>query len=310
MQKDAIGNFNLETMLGVLPDRIFVISAESVFLKVYGGTDINIEYVNEQLIGKSFYDLFSDDLPRAKHYHGVIQKAIETGETQKFMYELGPGLMPNVATHITLNSQEWYEGRIQRLPEDINGEPAVVWIVRNVTESEKAKLDLKKMSEVDYLTNILNKRSFTAKTLQSLNKPHKTQSTLLLLDIDHFKNVNDQYGHLVGDEVIKRVAKIMSEQVRSHDYVGRVGGEEFAVLLTQADFEQAVNVAERIRCAIEGDAFNFSGEDLAITISIGLSQTQQGERDIKELYHRADIALYASKNHGRNQVQSYSARLN
>ncbi|MCK8083662.1 sensor domain-containing diguanylate cyclase [Vibrio sp. 1CM24A] len=285
MEKDTIGNFNLETMLGVLPDHIFVISADSVFLKVYGGTDINIEYVNEQLIGKSFYDLFSDDLPRAKHYHGVIQKAIETGETQNFMYELGPGLMPNVPTHVTLNNHEWYEGRIQRLPEDINGEPAVVWIVRNVTESERAKLDLKKMSEVDYLTNILNKRSFTNKAVQRLNQARQTPSTLLLLDIDHFKSINDQYGHLVG-------------------------GEEFAVLLTQADFEQAVNVAEHIRKAIESDAFNFSGEDLPITISIGLSQAKQDERDIKELYHRADVALYTSKNHGRNQVKSYAAHLN
>jgi diguanylate cyclase len=125
----------------------------------------------------------------------------------------------------------------------------------------------------------------------------------LYIDIDHFKKVNDSYGHASGDLVLKDIGKILKHATRGHDIVSRKGGEEFAALLVDCSLEQALNAAERIRRTVE--AYDFKSKDqtsIRVTISIGISSISEKTRTMKDLIEHADSALYSAKNSGRNQV--------
>jgi diguanylate cyclase (GGDEF)-like protein len=125
----------------------------------------------------------------------------------------------------------------------------------------------------------------------------------IMLDIDHFKRLNDTYGHLAGDEVLKVVAKTLFENVRSMDLAARYGGEEFIVLLPEAGMQQAVEVAERVRQAIEANVVDFNSHHLSVTVSLGVAEFQP-KRDLSSqpFIERVDQAMYRSKEAGRNRV--------
>lgn len=153
----------------------------------------------------------------------------------------------------------------------------------------------------DYLTGLANRRRFerqlkreTARTLR-YNRPF----CLLLLDIDHFKRVNDTFGHEAGDEAIKQLSKVLQSGTRGIDTVARIGGEEFALLLTETTFAVGLEVAERLRAAIEEMSIPSVGN---ITASFGVVEFPLGTDDPRELFNVADVALYEAKRRGRNCV--------
>lgn len=125
---------------------------------------------------------------------------------------------------------------------------------------------------------------------------------MLLLDIDHFKKVNDRLGHQVGDQVLTAVAHCIEEQVRSLDRVGRNGGEEFLVLLPDTELEEAAEVAERVRIAVSRLVIEGVPEDHPIHVSIGCAEYRAEDDNLGELIRRADEAMYAAKLAGRNRV--------
>ncbi|MCW8882657.1 MAG: GGDEF domain-containing protein, partial [Sedimenticola sp.] len=125
---------------------------------------------------------------------------------------------------------------------------------------------------------------------------------VMLLDIDHFKRINDSYGHSEGDRVLKIVAQSITAALREADILGRIGGEEFAVLLPSTDIDSATKTAERVRSAIEGLHIQVGDEEIQVTISIGISEYCAEEGQIDPAMVRADRALYQAKHAGRNQV--------
>jgi diguanylate cyclase (GGDEF)-like protein len=142
------------------------------------------------------------------------------------------------------------------------------------------------------------------KTLErevELAKRHNQPLSVLMLDIDHFKNVNDTYGHAMGDEVLKQVVKSITACIRQTDMCFRYGGEEFLIMLASADTEGAHRIAERIRCSIEEAIFTHQKGSLSITSSIG-SATLYAQDTMQSICERADTALYKAKNSGRNRV--------
>jgi len=122
-----------------------------------------------------------------------------------------------------------------------------------------------------------------------------------MIDIDHFKEVNDTYGHLAGDSVLRDLAGIMQKRLRPDDELGRYGGEEFCAILPETSLEGAAKIGEELRSLVEGHAFMVEGEQIKVTISIGIAELKKG-MDIKAFYKSADEMLYQAKRAGRNRV--------
>ncbi len=164
------------------------------------------------------------------------------------------------------------------------------------------------LSQIDPLTNALNRRSINA-CLEKLEcKPTKSYA-LVLIDLDHFKQINDQYGHDKGDEALIQVSEVLSQIIRDSDVVGRFGGEEFILILNQSSLAQAQNIAERCRQAIQAlHLLSNVGESIEVTASFGIALSSTNINSQK-LLSQADKALYEAKACGRNQVKCYRERL-
>jgi diguanylate cyclase (GGDEF)-like protein len=169
--------------------------------------------------------------------------------------------------------------------------------------------ELRKLAATDPLTNLMNRRAFLDAAADAMNyyKRYRRGLSALMIDIDHFKQINDTYGHAAGDEVIKRVAGLIGECIRSTDKVARLGGEEFVVLLREADLDASNFLAERIRAAVEDGAAIYRNGAITATVSVGVTMVAASDRDVQDLIERADQALYLAKNNGRNCVRQMLA---
>ncbi|MGI6036753.1 MAG: diguanylate cyclase [Limnochordia bacterium] len=171
----------------------------------------------------------------------------------------------------------------------------LIWLKRYVRDS------LEYLAHYDDLTRAANKSLYTQVLEEECQRAlrYDRPLSLLILDIDRFKRVNDTYGHSVGDLVLGQLAAVVQRNIRGSDLLARVGGEEFAVIAPETDLEQAKALAERLRLAVASASFPKVG---SVTISIGLSQFQR-EDTPDELFRRADVALYLAKERGRNRVE-------
>lgn len=176
-----------------------------------------------------------------------------------------------------------------------------LFYVSTVTRAHKR---LARMATTDSLTGLFNRRHMIALTEKELARHHRRPSnlTFMLMDIDYFKQVNDQYGHDIGDRVLGGVSQMLTDSMREQDFIGRWGGEEFLAVLPETDIEQAAVSAERIRKAIESLVIESDGKLINVTISIGITQ-YRAEELLSNAIARADHALYEGKSGGRNRVE-------
>ena len=164
--------------------------------------------------------------------------------------------------------------------------------------------EIYQMTIVDGLTQIYNKR-YLRETLDRevvRARRHDRSMSLLMFDIDHFKRINDTYGHLVGDFVLRELARIIKARMRRDEVFARYGGEEFAIMLPETPLEGAVTLAEDLRERTRDHLFTFQADTIRLTISIGAALLSERDRDGTDLVSRADERLYAAKNGGRNRV--------
>ncbi|GGQ27003.1 sensor domain-containing diguanylate cyclase [Shewanella litoralis] len=191
---------------------------------------------------------------------------------------------------------------------DRNGQLiGLIGISTDITEEFTLRTELQQLANNDPLTDLYNRRSFNAFSEHEFSRAMRyfNSLSLMIIDIDLFKNVNDTYGHLVGDEVIKRVAAVCDEHIREADILARIGGEEFAILLPDTDIDSAFKLAERLRVAQQTSKHASATINEAlpgITISIGVASIQVKDRSFADMFARADKALYSSKHIGRNSV--------
>ena len=176
---------------------------------------------------------------------------------------------------------------------------------------ERTELRHRTAAMVDPLTGIANRRSFLQDAAQ-LAKRHTANprpTAVLLIDLDHFKSINDRFGHALGDRALEIFAESARQSVRSSDLVGRLGGEEFAAVLVNTSQDKAVAVAERIRASFAQAALEVDSRPVGATVSIGLVHCQDAVLDVPELLAQADQALYFAKEHGRNRVEVASLEM-
>jgi len=169
-------------------------------------------------------------------------------------------------------------------------------------ELEQAKCELEKLAFTDNLTGIANRNAFFKQADEELSRSRRLSYDIgiMMLDLDHFKLINDNYGHDAGDEVLKVISKAMADCLRKEDTLGRIGGEEFAIIVPGTDEIGMHRLAKRLQASVEFQKFSFLGMDEKITVSIGYTKVKDEEL-FKSSLKRADEHLYTAKNNGRNQ---------
>jgi diguanylate cyclase (GGDEF)-like protein len=162
------------------------------------------------------------------------------------------------------------------------------------------------MASHDPLTQVFNARAYYAACEQqiALSQRNTQPFSVLFIDLDHFKRINDTHGHAAGDEVLRVVARTLSDRLRSSDVLGRIGGEEFSVFLPNTALPQAMEVAEQLRLALEQCHPDIGSGTLAITASIGVASSAQNAQTMQLIQQQADAAMYEAKKAGRNRVSA------
>ena len=271
---------------------VFDTSGELIFLNAEG----------ERLLGWSLQELLEDKKEIHDKIHTsedgsdlkkcLVQKVLTYGETLRssnHQFKRKDGTLFSVSlTAAPIHSKEGIESK------------GVVILFEDVT----VKNHLEKLAFHDSLTGLYNRGDFDKKLQEELNRAlrYERSVSLLMLDIDFFKNVNDTYGHQAGDEVLKSIATIISISIRNSDYAARYGGEEFTVILPETNTTEAIALAERIKNAVEKNEFKLSDNTtINLTISIGVASSTKGISP-ECLIEVSDNALYKAKENGRNRV--------
>ena len=184
------------------------------------------------------------------------------------------------------------------------GIEAVFISIMDITDRKLIQQELERLATTDPLTGVYNRRNFFELSQKELRRSirYGHPYAMLMLDLDYFKKVNDQYGHSFGDMVIKRFADMVMGSLREEDLFGRIGGEEFAAVLISAENDGAYLVAERIRRSWQDEVFDFNGVELRFTVSIGVAEMQSDMETVEDIMERADAGLYKAKRSGRNCV--------
>lgn len=180
-------------------------------------------------------------------------------------------------------------------------------IYRDVTQRKNLERELQRLATTDMLTGMANRRAFLecAESVYAHSRSNGEPLTLLMLDLDHFKSINDRFGHLEGDRALVAFAQAVKNQLRASDTVGRLGGEEFGVLLPLTSMDEGLEVAKRILHGVRAlQLSDEAGHAYGITASLGLSTFRQADRSLRDMLDRADQALYLAKNQGRDQIAS------
>lgn len=208
----------------------------------------------------------------------------------------------------TINNN-WYECRDQAI-RWIDGRLVRMEIAIDITNRKKMETNLKlakqkaeNLASIDHLTQVRNRRSFFTDAKKMINS-NEGFTSFIMIDVDYFKKINDTYGHIIGDKVLKSITVLIEKNIRKEDIFGRLGGEEFAILLPNIDLEIALKIADSLRKKIY--EHNITIDDIIINVSCSFGVATLNEADIDEIYSNADNALYAAKNNGRNRVETYT----
>jgi diguanylate cyclase (GGDEF)-like protein len=254
----------------------------------------------------------------AENYNDVYARAIHS-RNRNFLITCCFGLLMGLIAYffakritaplraLTEGAQRVANGDLDvRLPIHKNDELGFTTRVFNkmVIELQQTLTKLEELATTDALTNLDNRKQILKKLFNQFKhyQRYRVDFSVVMIDADHFKNINDTYGHPAGDAVLKQMASIFHETLRSLDSAGRYGGEEFLVVMTGSAGENAFQAAERIRRAVSEHTFTYGNNSLKVNVSIGITKSSPQDENEHRLIERADQALYQAKRNGRNQV--------
>ena len=286
----------LRAFVDALPALSFIFDEQGRYLEILTReADLLIANADE-LQGKLINDIMPSHV--ASLMMDAIQQTIETGCTKVVEY----------STPVLAGGERWFEGRTALMENDDAGHNKVVFIATDISERILLYQQVQLLANQDALTNCFNRRYFMSLVESEMQRTARYQRPMsfLMLDIDHFKKFNDNYGHQIGDQLLCALVDLCQKQLRNIDIMGRYGGEEFVILMPETDTEGGLKAAERLRKKIENLKIRTSRGKLSVTVSMGiatvvpdLDQTQT----LDMLIRRADQALYAAKDAGRNCVR-------
>jgi diguanylate cyclase (GGDEF)-like protein/PAS domain S-box-containing protein len=260
-----------------------------------------------------------DDLQEGANYLGACEVAAsmstpEAAQAVQFLALLRE-VLAGQRTYFELeypchspSQQRWFMVRVSHI--EASDPPRYVIERDNVTALELAQQALVMQATTDELTGVANRRAFfqaLGVEFGRLRRHPSLHCSVLALDLDHFKLVNDTWGHAAGDAVLKHFTRVVSGHIRVGDVLGRTGGEEFTMFLPDTALDEAEALAERLRQRVSLESLQFDGHAIAITVSIGVTVLTASDADAAEAVARADRALYEAKHAGRNAVRRWSA---
>jgi|GEM_PF-2328552 len=184
----------------------------------------------------------------------------------------------------------------------------LIGIIIDITERKQLEAELERLATTDPLTGVLNRRQLVSLAMVELGRAARYGhfTSVIMLDIDYFKRINDIYGHATGDEVLARLSQLLNKIARTSDLVARYGGEEFVLVLPETNIFSAQDVAERIRQTIAETVFSIKEQTIRITVSLGVTSSERGTQDFEALLKDADQLLYQAKQAGRDRVVCYT----
>lgn len=263
-------------------------------LKFFNAEAANmLGYASDECLERSFLSLIHEaDLPRMQNFYE--QQMRGAGEPQGSDVRLVSKAGRAVDCRVYASIVDW------------EGQPAVMAVVEDFSDYKRMEAELRSLASIDFLTGLANRRHFMTRLEEAysrLQRDAEQGNSLLILDLDHFKEVNDRYGHATGDAVLQRVSAALRDGLRTEDVAGRIGGEEFAVLLPGTDLAMAAILAERLRQMIGEASVAVQNGGLSVTVSIGVAAMQASDIHADQVLQRADEALYRAKAAGRNRTE-------
>lgn len=291
----------LELMLQAIADRILLVNQDMAIVEQYGSTAKTV---------RDFDSLYPEHV--SQELKIALADVLQSRQSSTIRYSLllCEQLDLSIADIEAWNGidERWFEVTIKPIDTCEKTTYALLH-EREITQTYMDEKELRRLADTDELTQVFNRRAFTLHLERAFNDSTNTIMSCLMIDIDHFKEINDRVGHLSGDEIIRQVARVCEDNIRSNDHIGRLGGEEFGIMLNRTNAIQAYDVAERIREAVASYSCHIDGHIIVPTVSIGIAELTDHVSSVRELMVNADKAMYFSKQTGRNQVTVYHDNL-
>ena len=290
--------FDFSTIVNNAKDAVIVTKAEPIddpgpeIIYVNKAFTEMTGYSSEEVIGKSPRILQSKDTEQKEK--SAIRRALEKKEA----------IRVTLRNYTKTGREYWIDLSILPLHDKDGKLTHFASIQRDITKQKNLERELQILCRTDPLTTAANRRAFEEMLSQEFSrfKRSRKEYALIMIDIDHFKSVNDEYGHSVGDKVLIEVTEKCKDSLRYHDIVARLGGEEFCILLPYTNAMQAKQIAERLRGKIESMQIISEGNRINVTVSVGLSLVCLDDSDGHDAMQRADQKLFEAKDLGRNKV--------
>lgn len=287
----------LQTLVDTSLDAVVMMDSEGRISGWNPQATLIFGWTQEQIIGQAMAMTLVPPRYRDAHVEGV-KRFLASG--------VGPFMNKRVEAHALHRDGHEFPIELAIAAVMSEGKTEFSAFIRDISERKRAEAELQEMATTDFLTGLANRRHFIARMTEELARLQRLDNlhaAVLMLDLDHFKRVNDLHGHSVGDAILKHFAALIRDELRKIDSVGRVGGEEFAIILPGANPDEARVFAERLRDKAEKTPLRLDGQVIAVTVSIGIAALKASDANPDMALIRADEALYRAKENGRNRVE-------
>lgn len=284
----------LTTILDNMKAHVYIKDTSHTYTYVNADMCTYLGKTFDEIVGKKDEEIFGKKV--AKRFHKIDEQVFNYRENCTSVEK---------SRHYRTGKTRYFLSVKAPLINDLGNAHALIGISTDVTEQQRLEKELRKMASTDVLTGTNNRRHFLELCEREMKRAqrYKNKLSLIMLDMDHFKHINDTFGHAVGDDAIRAMTRLCRDSLRNTDVLGRIGGEEFAILLPETDVIGAWQIAQRIRKNTEEFSFDTGdGTMERFTASFGLTGLLAEDKHPDDLLKRADIALYDAKTQGRNRV--------